>query len=442
MIFREKITPMSFTKFILPSILVMLCISIYTVVDGIFVARFVGSNALAAINIVLPLYTIAFAVGIMFSTGGGALVSIKLGQKHIKEASENFTQLLVVGISFGILATVICLLFRNHLLQFLGATTALKPYAKDYSFFMIISFPVLICKVLFEGFLRADGNPGLSLKMSILGGVTNIVLDYIFIVPMGMGISGAGLGTFLGAFISLFIGFAHFQSGRSVLSFSLSPIDYSFLLKTVTNGSSEMVNEIAIAFTTLVFNTLTLKYAGNSGVAAISIILYINFIFSSIYIGFSTGVAPLISYQYGARNEKELNTVLLYCRRFLMICSPFLFVITLITTPLLVSIFVNQSDPVYSIAVQGLYLFSISFIFNGLNMYGSGLFTALSNGKISALISFSKTFIFFLIGSLTLPVLFKLTGVWLIQPLAEGICAILVVYFMKSKSNKKYCMSS
>jgi putative MATE family efflux protein len=415
----------------------MVFISFYTSIDSIFISRFVGSNALAAVNIALPLYSVAFACGIMFATGGGAIIAIKLGQNKLDEASKNFTSLLIIGILFGILATIICLLFEETLITALGASKNIKTHALAYSFYLILSFPFLIIKVVFESILRVDGKPNTALFMTLLGGILNIIFDYIFMVPMHMGIAGAGLGTFLGIVLSNLVGFYHFTSNKSLLKFKTAKPDFKFILSTITNGSSEMVNEFSIALTTFIFNMLTMKYMGDNGVAAITIILGLNFLIISVFIGFSTGVAPLISYNYGRGNEKNIRTIIRFSKNFILIGSVLLFIISMSITNQLVNIYTDKSNAVYPIAVAGLQSFSISFLFVGINIFGSAFFTAFENGKISALISFVKSFVFFIIAAWILPSLFKVEGIWLITPVSE-FCSMFMVLLFMLKYQKVY----
>jgi putative MATE family efflux protein len=428
---NKILTKREITKFVLPSILLMMFISVYVLVDSVFISRYVGQQALAGQNIVAPLYTVAFAVGIMFATGGGALIAIKMGRGDSEEANYNFTSLLVIGIVFGIIATIVCLIFKNSIVSMLGGKGMLLHYGSIYSTYIIIAIPFLINKVIFESLLRVDGNPSLALLMSIVGGITNIVLDYIFMAIMDMGIAGAGLGTLIGIVVSILIGYVHFLSSRSNLKIRFRKPDFKFVFSTVTNGSSEMVNEIAIAMTTIIYNMLTLKYIGENGVSAITIILGINFLFASIFVGFSMGVAPLISYNYGAKNENNICKILRYSRVFILVASVISFIVAFVAAEPLVSIYTDRTEPVYGIAVDGLKLFAIVFIFVGTNIFSSGLFTAFGNGKVSAIISFIKSFGFFIVGAIVLPLVFKADGIFLIQPFAELMCIGVVIYFLK-----------
>ena len=415
----------------------MVCISLYTIIDALFIARFINVQALGALNIVLPVYSIAFACGIMFATGGGAIIGIQLGENKKEQASRNFTQLILVGVIFGILATIICLFFRVPLITALGATGKLTPYALDYGLYAILSFPFLISKIIFENMLRVDGKPALALVCTILGGIVNIVLDYILIVHAKMGIAGAGLGTLIGIGITLPISFYYFSSKKSLLSFRATRLDFSFIRNTCFNGSSEMVNEAALALSVFVMNMLALRQYGEDGVPAISIILNLHFLLSSIYIGFSEGVMPLLSYNYGAKNSEKIKKTFIYSRNFLFFTSPISFIVCIFFAPQLVQIFTNSDSNVYNIALEGLRWFSICFVFTGVNIFASAMFTAFSNGKISALISFLKTFVFFIVGALVLPLLFNSTGIWLIVPASEFIAIILAVILIR-KYRKDY----
>lgn len=427
----DNIKTENFIKFVMPSILVMVFISIYTAVDGLFIAKIVGPEALAGLNISMPIFSIAFACGIMLATGGGAVIAVKLGKGEIKEAGENLTTLLLFGSLFGVAAGSVCLLFKEEMIHALGASKAISPYALSYGTFLIISFPFLIMKVLFESMLRVDGKPEKALYMTLMGGITNLILDYLFMVPFQMGIAGAGLGTLLGIILSLYIGFRHFSSSGTRMRFKVVKPDLNFLSKTIGNGSSEMVNEAALAVTTIVFNILAMRYMGDTGVAAIAVLMALNFLSISLMIGFSSGVAPLISYNYGRGNKENLQKILQYSLLFIAITSVVFFILNLVAAQWLVSLYLDNSNLAYKLAVDGLKIFSISYLFSGINIFGTAFFTAFENGKTSALISFFKSFIIFMIAALILPRIYGSTGIWLITPLTEFCAMIMVISYMK-----------
>lgn len=436
--FKKQITSKDYLSFLLPSVLVLMFISTYQIVDGYFISAFVGPDALASINLIMPINSIIFAIGLMFAAGGGAMASIKLGENDKETASKYFSNLLIVAIGFGIVIMLISFLFHNQLLNFLGVNESLWDNAKTYSIYSILTFPFLITKVIYAGFLRAEGNPKISLTMTIIGGVANLALDYLFIVVFKMGVAGAGLGTMSGIIIALIYGTSYYASEKATFRFRFYALDFTFLKNAIFNGSSEMVSELAIGFTALIFNLLSLKYAGNNGVAAISVILYIHLFVGNSFQGFAIGTAPLLSYHYGAGNFDTLKKVMKYARNFLLITSPLVVMMTLLGKSSLVSLFFNESHATYSLAVNGLFIFSFGFLLVGYNMYGSAMYTALSNGKISAIISFSKSFVLFPLAAFILPKWLGIKGIWLIMPVVESITAVLVFYLTREKQLSQF----
>ncbi len=431
--FKNEMNSKEFLNFLMPSILVMAFMAIYAIVDGYFISTYVGSTALAAVNLTIPVNSLIFSFGLMLASGGGALASIKLGEKNVKLASKYFSNLLVVAINFGVFMTIVSFIFQDNILQFLGVNDALLVYAESYSFYVFLTFPLLIAKMIFAGFLRAEGNPKTSLIMSVIGGLANIILDYVFIVVLDMGVKGAGLATLLGIAIALIYAGIYFNSDKSTFNFGFHTIDIKFMKSVVFNGSSEMVSELSIGFTALIFNLLSLKYAGNDGLAAISVILYINLLVGNSFFGFAIGTAPLISYYYGKKDFAMLAKVRKYTINSLLIISPVIVVAIIVGKSFLVSIFFSPDNPAYELAIQGLSIFSFGFLLVGYNMFGSAMFTALSNGKISAIISFSKTFVVFAFMAYLLPQMMGINGVWLIMPIVELLIAFMVFYLTREK---------
>lgn len=425
-----QLTNKNIFKFVLPSILLMLLLSVYMIIDGIFVSRFVGELALGAQNIVSPLYTVALAVGIMFATGGSALIAIKIGKGKVEEASRNFTSLLIVGSIFGVLATIGCLFFKEPLVRLLGGEGMLLHHGLIYSTYLIISFPFLINKSIFDGMLKVDGVPNKALIITVAGGLVKIILNYLLMVVLDIGIAGAGLSTLISLVLANVICYGHFLSKKSKLKLKLSRIEPKFILSTVTNGSSEMVNEIAVAMTIIIYNMLTLRHIGEYGVSAITIINGINFMCSAVFMGLSMGVAPLISYNYGANNTDNIQKILRFSRTFILIGAVVTFAVGFFAAEPLVSIYTDRSSALFNVAAGGMRLFSIAFIFMGINIFASALFTAFGNGKISALISFVKSFGFFILGAIVLPFILKADGIFLIQPFAELLSIGTVTFFL------------
>lgn len=435
--FSQKTSLKEFLEFIFPPILSMLFLSLYTIMDGIFVSNKVGSDALASINIVLPMINLLCGIGVMFATGGSALISISLGKNNLKEANEKFTLIVLFSLIIGIIFSVVGLLFNEKLFSLLGATEVLMNYCKNYGIIILLCAPFYILKMVFEYFTRVDGAFNFSLFASLSGGLIDLILNYVFIYKLNFGIKGAALSTLIGAAFSTILCSIYFISKKSTLKYVKPLLDLKLLKDTIYNGSSEMVTQLSSAVTTLFFNYIALKYAGENGVAAITIILFIQFVMTSVYLGHIAGVSPIISFNYGAKNPIKIKEYHLYSKIFIIISSIAIFILCFTLSPFIVKIFVSQTNIVYNITLNGLKIFTFSFLATGLNIYIAGLFTALSNGNISALLSFSRTFIFCIIVFLFLPNFFKLNGLWLVVPFAEFSSLLVSILFLK-KYKKVY----
>lgn len=438
-LFSKSFSFKTFLKFVAPAIVSMIFISLYTIVDGIFVSQLVGSDALASINITLPIMNIVFGFGIMMSSGGAAITSIKMGQKDKEGANQTFSLVCISAIISGIIVGILGVLNIESISLFLGATPKLLSYCIDYGHIILLFTPFFISKALFEFFIRVDGKFNFSMIITISGGIINIVLDYIFIKYFNMGIGGAALATGLGVLIPSIIGLCYFLSAKSGLKFIMPKFNFKELLGIMANGSSEMVTELSTGITTLIFNLLVLKYAGENGLAALTIILYAHFLLVSTYLGFSMGISPLISYNYGAQNFDKLKETFNYSKRFIIGSAGLIFAISMLFTHQLVGVFVSSNSAVYQIAFSGLRLFSLCFLFVGINVCTSSMFTAFSNGKLSSIIAFSRSFIFVIIGFAILPHILNLNGLWLVVPFAELLTLTLSVFFLnKYKSFYNY----
>ncbi|WP_099191413.1 MATE family efflux transporter [Tepidibacter mesophilus] len=434
-LFSKKFTFKEFLKFVAPAIISMVFISLYTIIDGIFVSKLAGSNALASINIVLPIFNIILGFSIMLGAGGSALISKLIGEKNNKVANEALSLLVYSGVIIGIILAIVGIVFSTKIFKFLGATDILLPYCIPYGTIIILSTPIFIVKTMFEFFVRSDGDFNFSLFLSIIGGVVNIIFDYVFIKLFNLGILGAGLATGLGILVSSTFGFLYFFSSKSNLRFCIPKLNFNLLKNVMYNGSSEMVSELSTGITTFLFNILALKYAGENGVAALSIILYIHFLLVSTYLGFTSGIAPLVSFNYGAKNIDKLRETFKHSKTFILVSSLIIFTISIVFAPFLVNIFVSSNSSIYSLTLIGLRIFSFSFLFVGLNIFTSAFFTAFSNGKISSITSFSRTFVFILLGAYLFPPLFEINGLWLIVPFAEFITMFISAIFIKKYKN-------
>ena len=448
----ESFNALSLIRFAFPSMVMMLFMGLYTIVDTIFVARFVDTNALSSINIVCPVINLIVGLGTMLATGGSAVVAKKMGDGNTEEARSNFTLIVVAGAVIGLLITAAGLVFLDEIIWGLGASKVLFPYCRDYLTIQLIFAVCNMMQVLYQNLFVTAGKPALGLVLAVLSGIANIIFDYVFIVLLQMGIKGAAIGTGIGYMIPTIIGTIFFLmchsmrkglpvagpvAKRSELYFCKPDMDTSVLLKSCSNGASEMVSQCSTAVTTFLFNVTMMKLLGEDGVAAITVLIYSQFLLTTLYIGFSMGTAPVVSYNYGSGNVKQLKKTVRICFSFIAGISIFVFLFSLLGGESIAKVFAENNRNVFEITKNGFIIFSFSFLFSGCNIFSSALFTALSNGKASAAISFLRTFGFIMVFLLTLPKFLKVTGVWLTVPLAELFTLMLTVYLI-CRHRKQY----
>lgn len=430
----------SLLNFALPTMAMMVFMSLYTIVDGIFVSRLVGSRALSSVNIVYPLLSLVIAVGVMFSSGGSALIAKKIGQGKSQEAREDFSMLFVVGLFVGVFFMIVGNVFIKEIVTALGATPILLEDSMNYMSILLYFAPACILQLYFQTFFVTAGKPGFGLFLTILGGAINIIADYILMGPMNMGVTGAALGTGMGQTIPALLGLVYFFFVKGSLHLCRPRFRLGSLTKSCTNGSSEMVTNISTAVVTYLFNIVMLKHLGEDGVAAITIVLYGQFLFNALYMGFSMGVAPVISYNYGLNNKDMLARIFKICIGFVTVTSIIVTALALISSPVIVEVFTPKETSTYEIAREGFFLFSFNYIFAGLNIFASSMFTAFSDGAVSAGISFARTFLFIVINILLLPYFLGVTGIWLAVPAAELMSGFLSCYFFITRRKKyHYC---
>lgn len=424
-------------RYSLPSIIMMVFMSLYTIVDGVFVSRFVSTDALSAVNIVYPVINLVLGVAIMLATGGSAVVARLLGEGKNREAKQNFTLIVVSGFAAGIVISVVGLAFSGPIVRMLGANDALFPLCQDYLNILLFFAPAYVLQMLFQTFLMTAGRPILGLLFTVLAGVINGILDYVFIVPLNMGISGAALATACGYLVPAVAGVLFFMLNKQGLHFMRPKFRGRVLLQSCFNGSSEMVTNLSTSVVTFLFNVLMLRYLGADGVAAITIVLYTQFLMTAVHLGFALGVAPVISYNFGSGSHARLQSTFRSCMIFTVAASVLVFLIAFVFPSPIVSIFSEAGSPVYQIALHGFLLFSFNYLFSGVNIFSSAFFTALSNGKISAIISFMRTFVFIIAGMAVLPFFLQVDGIWLAVPIAE-LLTVFLSFFYLSSQRKRY----
>ena len=423
--------------FSIPTISMMVFLSLYSIIDGIFIANHVGTNGVAATNIIMPLFSLILGIGIMFATGGSALVAKQIGEGKTQEANSSFTLIVVVGILIGVILSIIGIVFMDPLIKMLGATEALYENCKTYMSIIVGFAPIVIFKTICEQFFVTAGKPNLGLMTSIVGGVINIILDYVFIVKADMGIQGAAIATVIGQTVPNIIGIVFFFNKNNAIHFVKPEWKKNTILEAMANGASEMVTQLSSGIVTYIFNICMLKYAGEDGVAAVSIIAYIQFLAVALFLGYSSGVAPIISYNYGNENKEQLKKVVGYSIKFTIATSIIICIGIYLFSGQLIQIFTKNTTNAYQIAKDGIMLYGIAFLLIGMNVFASSLFTALSNGKISALISFLKNLGLVVLFVAILPKFMEIQGVWISVPLAE-FCTVVISVVLIMKYRQRY----
>ena len=427
-------------KFTFPSIVMMVFTSIYGVVDGIFVSNFAGKTPFAAINLIMPYLMLTSVLGFMVGTGGTALISMTLGMGDHKKANEIFSLLTWVCILGGITLTVISLLFLRPVARLLGATGQMLEDCVTYGSIVQMALTAYILQYAFQSFCVAAEKPNLSLTMMVVAGVCNIVLDALFVAVFRWGLVGAAVATMIAQITGAIIPLIYFsRPNSSLLRLGKCRFDGKALLRTFTNGASELMSNLSMSLVSMLYNLQLLAWAGEDGIAAYGVIMYVNFAFMSVYIGFVIGAAPLVGYNHGAENHLELKNIF---RKSLILLGAFSLTMTLLaelSSAPLSKIFVGYDPALYEITVRGFRIYSLSFLLCGFNLFGSSLFTALNNGLISAVISFFRTLICQIAAVMLLPLVLELDGIWLSIVVAElGALILTVICFVKYRKRYHY----
>ena len=418
-------------RFTLPSIAMMIFTSIYGVVDGIFVSNFAGKTAFAAINLIIPYLMVFSTLGFMIGTGGTALVSMTLGMGNKEKANEIFSLLTYTAVIGGIALTILSMVFMRPAARLLGAEGQMLEDAVTYGYIVQSVLTAYILQYAFQSFCIAAEKPNLALNMTLVSGCTNIVLDALFVGAFRWGLIGAAVATALAQTAGAVIPIVYFaRKNPSLLRLGKCRFDGRALLRTATNGSSELMSNLSMSLVSMLYNIQLMAYAGEDGIAAYGVIMYVNFIFIAVFIGLSIGAAPIIGFNHGAQNHAELRNVLKKCLTLLL---GFALVLTLAAELLarpLAGIFVGYDANLHELTTRGFWIYILSFLLCGFNIFGSSFFTALNNGLISALISFLRTLVFQIGAVLVLPLIFKLDGIWWSVVAAELGSLMLTLWFM------------
>lgn len=437
----EHFTYNKLLRFVFPSIVMMIFTSIYSVVDGLFVSNFVGKTALASINLILPFLMGLSALGFMIGTGGSAIVAKTLGEGDPKRANSYFSMLVYVTAIGGIILALLGMLLVPSVASFLGAEGELLSNCILYGRISFISMPAFMLQNVFQSFFVTAEKPKLGLAVIITAGVTNMILDLLFVGILGFGLAGAAVATVCGEMIGgLFPVFYFSRKNSSLLRLGKTQFNGRILLQTCVNGSSELMTNLSSSIVNSLYNIQLMKFAGENGVAAYAAIMYVNFIFIAIFLGYSIGSAPIISYHYGAGNHGELKN--LYKKSLQLVGSwgILLFVLAqLLATPL-AKLFVGYDSTLLAMTQTGFRIYSLVYIINGFNIFGSSFFTALSNGVVSAVISFLRTLVFQIGAVLILPIVFGgINGIWSSVTVAEILTlCITITFFVRQRRKYHY----
>ena len=427
-------------RFVTPSVIMMIFTSIYCVVDGFFVSNFAGENGFAAVNLIYPVIMCIAAFGFMIGSGGSALVSKTFGEKKNELANRYFSMLIYVTIIVGVVLSTLGIVFIDSIVKFLKADDLIREHVKNYGVIMMIGLTPFMLQNVFQSFFVTAEKPKLGLYFIIGAGVTNMVLDALFVAVFKWGVKGAATATILSQMVGGILPLIYFISkNNSLLRLGKTKFYGKALFKTCTNGASELMINISMSLVNILYNFQLMKFLGNSGVVAYGFIMYVSFIFAAVFIGYTMGVAPIVGYNYGAKNHDELHSIYGKSIKTIVIVGVIMFAISQILAYPLTYIYLGYSNYLMELSLRAFRIFSISFIVFGINIFGSGFFTALNNGFVSALISFLRTLLFQVLAVTILPIFFKEDGIWFSVVVAETLSLIVtIICFITHKKKYKY----
>lgn len=423
-------------RFVFPSVMMMIFTSIYSIVDGFFVSNFVNKTAFAAVNLMMPLLMVLGAFGFMIGTGGSAIVAKTLGLGDKKLANRYFSLLVYVTVVGGVLLSALGIVFAEPVAALLGAEGQMLRDSVIYCRFVLLGLPFFMLQNVFQSFFITAEKPKLGLLVIIAAGVTNMVLDALLVAVFSLGIVGAALATAISQLVGGVIPLIYFLVKKNgVLHLGNTAFYGRMLGATVINGSSELMSNISSSIVTILYNYQLMRFAGENGVAAYGAIMYVSFIFAAIFIGFSMGTAPVVSFHYGAGGKSELKSLFKKSMIVIAVSSLLMTILSLILATPLSELFVGYDEELCDMTVRGFIIFSFVFLTMGFNIFGSAFFTALNNGAVSALISFLRTLVFQCISVILLPIFFELDGIWfsiiLGDVLSLTVTVICLVAFRK-----------
>lgn len=424
-------------RFVIPSIVMMIFTSVYGVVDGLFVSNFAGKTAFASVNLIMPVLMILGTVGFMIGAGGSAIVSKTLGEGDSKKANQYFSMLIYTAVIGGIVLTIAGQIFLRPVSILLGAEGDMIDDCVQYGRIIIFALVPFMLQNVFQSFLITAEKPHFGLGITVTAGCTNIVLDFLFVGVLKWGITGAAGATAVSQCVGGFIPLVYFmRKNSSILRLTKARFNGRVLLKTCTNGSSELMTNISMSLVNMLYNFQLMRFAGQDGIAAYGVIMYAGFIFAAAFIGYSIGCAPIIGYNFGAQNHSELKNLFKKSMVIIGVSGVIMFLLSLFTSHPLSKIFVGYDSELLNITSRGFKIYSLAFIIWGFNIFGSAFFTALNNGLVSAVISFLRTLLFQIIVVIVLPVFLGLDGIWFASVAAELLSLAVTAGFFIGEKNK------
>lgn len=424
-------------RFTFPSMVMMVFTSLYSVVDGFFVSNFVGKTPFAAVNFIMPVLMILGSVGFMFGAGGSALVSKTMGEGKPEKARKLFSLFVYSTAVCGVIIAVISFIFLRPLAVLMGAEGEMLDNCVLYGRILLLSLPFFMLQFEFQSFFITAEKPQMGLVVTVVCGLANMVLDALFMAVFSWGLVGAAAATAVSQMLGGVIPILYFsRADADTLRLTKTKIDGKALLKACTNGSSELMSNISMSIVGILYNFQLMRYAGENGIAAYGVLMYVNMIFLAIFIGYSTGVAPVVGYHYGAGNHSELKGLLKKSYVIIGVFAVAMFGLAELLAGTLAGIFVGYDRELMEMTERAFMIYSVSFLFSGIAIYGSSFFTALNDGLTSALISFLRSLLFQVAAVIILPLIFGIDGIWFSVVAAELVAAVMTVLFIAAKKGK------
>lgn len=424
-------------QFTFPSIVMMIFTSIYGVVDGFFVSNYVGKTPFAAVNFIMPFLMILGSFGFMFGTGGSALIAKTMGEGDRAKANRIFSLLIYVSLASGIVIAILGILFLRPIASLLGAEGKMLDNCVVYGRIILTALPAFFLQFEFQSFFATAEKPQLGLAVTVAAGVTNMVLDALLVAVFSFGLIGAAVATAMSQLVGGIIPLIYFaRKNSSLLRLTKTKLDGKVFLKTCTNGSSELMTNISMSLVSMLYNAQLMKYAGEDGIAAYGVLMYVNMIFLAAFIGYAVGTAPVIGYHFGAENRLELKSILKKSTSIIGVFAVSMLILGEVLSYPLAKIFVGYDKELMDLTLKAFQIFSFSFLFAGFTIFGSSFFTALNDGLTSALISFLRTLVFQIAAVIILPILLGINGIWFSIVAAEIVATGVTVLFIVGKKKK------